>query len=454
VKAAYRASVHEATGYSPNMLMFGRENRLPVDLVLHGAVLPEQEQAFSVDEFVDNLCSKMSKASALVRESMGVAASTRKQRYDTGVKLRCFEPGQWVWYYYPRRRPQRSPKWQKLYTGPYLIVKMIDSHNAIIQRSQRSRSLVVHCDKLKPCLAETPPSWLQVATPTVELAGTQITSQKQSTPHKIERPHRTSHRDEPWDVADQGIVVERARRNVRLPKYLNDFVCSNSVTDNNRYCCLVQESQMTENSLQQCSRYCLPCRHMFVDQWAFNRHCQALSVAAYHQAFIEDPGRAAREYPTVAFRYSDQQTAQPTPVDCARVVASVSMVRRVPESTAGRSVSFPVADTLSSPPGRQRRLWRAHHMLTARHVATDIVSNPTLTTPSQVRDYLARNWRGLSHSELDVAASIAFAVSGATSAELSSILATIFDDESQSSSSSRLENIRATTARANAFHNF
>jgi hypothetical protein len=225
------------------------------------------------------------------------------------------------------------------------------------------------------------------------------------------------------------IVVERARLTVRLPKYLSDFACSNSVTDDNRYCCLVQQSQMTENSLLQCSTYCLPCRHMFVDQWAFNRHCQAPSVAAYHQAFIENPNRVAREYPTVVFRYSHQQTAQPTPVDCAGVVASVSMVRRAPEPRAGRSVSFPVTNALSSSPGRQRRLWLAHHMLTARHVATDVVSNPTLTTPSQVRDYLARNWRGPSQSELNVAASIAIAVSGASSAELSSILPTIFDDE-------------------------
>jgi hypothetical protein len=288
----------------------------------------------------------------------------------------------------------------------------------------------------------------------VELAGTQITPQKQSTPHKIERPRRTFHCDESRDAADQGsnrdIVVERARRNVRLPQYLDDFVCSNSVTDNNRYCCLVQESQMTKNSLQQCSGYCLPRQHMFVDQWAFNRHCQAPSATAYHRAFIEDPDRAALEYTTVALRYSDQQTAQPTPVDCTKVVASVSMVRRAPDPRAGRSVSFPVADALS----HQRRLWRAHHMLTARHVATDIVSNPTLTTPSQVRDYLARNWRGFSQSELYVAASIAFAVSGATSAELSSILAAIFDGESQSSSSVRLKGIRATKARANAFLNF
>jgi hypothetical protein len=109
VMAAYRASVHKATGYSPNMLMLGRENRLPVDLVLHRARSPEQEHAYSFVEYVDNLCSKMSKASALVRESMGVTASACKQRYDTRVKLRCFEPGQWVWHYYPRRRPQRSP---------------------------------------------------------------------------------------------------------------------------------------------------------------------------------------------------------------------------------------------------------------------------------------------------------------------------------------------------------
>ena len=32
--AAYRASVHEATGYSPNFLMFGHENRMPIDVIL------------------------------------------------------------------------------------------------------------------------------------------------------------------------------------------------------------------------------------------------------------------------------------------------------------------------------------------------------------------------------------------------------------------------------------
>ena len=34
VMAAYGASLHESTRYTPNRVMFGRENRLPVDIVL------------------------------------------------------------------------------------------------------------------------------------------------------------------------------------------------------------------------------------------------------------------------------------------------------------------------------------------------------------------------------------------------------------------------------------
>jgi len=54
VMAAYRAAVHSSTGYSPNHLVFGRENRTPVDIVL-GEVAGEEEHYNSYDEYVSQL---------------------------------------------------------------------------------------------------------------------------------------------------------------------------------------------------------------------------------------------------------------------------------------------------------------------------------------------------------------------------------------------------------------
>jgi len=44
VLAAYRASPHESTGFTPNRLFLGREVRMPLDLLLD---LPEDERPMS-----------------------------------------------------------------------------------------------------------------------------------------------------------------------------------------------------------------------------------------------------------------------------------------------------------------------------------------------------------------------------------------------------------------------
>ena len=50
VMAAYRANRHDDTGFSPNYLMFGRELRAPIDVVLGG---PNGSDYATSDEFVD-----------------------------------------------------------------------------------------------------------------------------------------------------------------------------------------------------------------------------------------------------------------------------------------------------------------------------------------------------------------------------------------------------------------
>ena len=127
VMAAYRATPHEATGFSPNILTFGRENRMPVDIVL-GCPNDQNLPCSTTDDYVADLQSRLRTGYQSVRAHLGKAAEARKKQYDVGVRSFTVKVGDWVWYFYPRRRAGLSPKWQKWYEGPYLVTRIIDSH--------------------------------------------------------------------------------------------------------------------------------------------------------------------------------------------------------------------------------------------------------------------------------------------------------------------------------------
>jgi len=159
VLAAYRATVHESTGMSPNKLFLGREVRMPIDLVM-GLPLEEAVSDVSPDEYLSKLRQNAALAYQLARKQLYASAERRKKYYDAGVRPERFAVGDWVFYHYPRRYTSRSPKWQKAYTGPYLVTRLIEPVNCVLQKSPRSKPFVVHVDKLKKCLGETPASWL------------------------------------------------------------------------------------------------------------------------------------------------------------------------------------------------------------------------------------------------------------------------------------------------------
>ena len=159
VMAAYRAAKHESTGFSPNRLVFGRENRAPLDIVL-GSIPGEESSYNSYDEYVCQLQEKLRRTHALAREHLNGAAIRRKDDYDIKVKGKTFKKGDWVWYFYPRKYVGRSPKWDKNYDGPFLVVDVIAPSDYVIQKSKKAKVQVVHCDKLKPCHGQTPISWL------------------------------------------------------------------------------------------------------------------------------------------------------------------------------------------------------------------------------------------------------------------------------------------------------
>src|SRR3989441_4334807 len=161
VMAAYRASPHDATGFSPNFLMFGRENRAPLDLMYGGP--PEDTQVRNnLGNLAADKVETMRKAYHLVRKNLGQSGLRMKQYYDMRVKPQIFREGTWVWFYSPRRYLKKSPKWQRMYSGPYLITRTLDPVNVVLQRSRGSKPFVTHIDKIKLCLGATPVSWLTI----------------------------------------------------------------------------------------------------------------------------------------------------------------------------------------------------------------------------------------------------------------------------------------------------
>jgi len=98
VMAAYRASRHESTGFTPNALNLGREVRAQVDLVFG---TPETPLQASYQSYVDELHDKMQYAYATVREQLNVVAERSKRRYDLRAKPHRFRVGDWVYYVNP-----------------------------------------------------------------------------------------------------------------------------------------------------------------------------------------------------------------------------------------------------------------------------------------------------------------------------------------------------------------
>jgi len=158
VMAAYRASRHESTSYSPNYLVLGRENRAPIDIVL---AIPSEDSAETYDGYVEKMSERLREAYKLVSEHIGQAAERNKKYYDLRVRPQKYAVGNWVYYFNPRHYQGRQDKWSRKFIGPMLVTRVMPPVNVQLQKSRNARPFITHIDKLKPFYGEAPRSWLE-----------------------------------------------------------------------------------------------------------------------------------------------------------------------------------------------------------------------------------------------------------------------------------------------------
>ena len=170
VMMAYRSSVHESTGFSPNRLMFGEECMLPMDIGLpHRHPDPAEDVASpyavwakdSLEVAFDQVC----------RHS-GQAVQRQKRMYDQRAVRRLFALGDWVMRYYPAGK---KCKLDSIWAGPYLIVVTL-GWTVGFNDTQDEPVIFIHCQDAK----KIPPpggvqSWLTIpptgGTPAVPMLG-------------------------------------------------------------------------------------------------------------------------------------------------------------------------------------------------------------------------------------------------------------------------------------------
>ena len=95
--AAYRMTVHKATGITPNLAMLGGEVLLPATLIAK----PPDETINVTVPFNQSVKDCLRNAHARVRETTRTVARTQKSYIDRNVKEVQFSVGQLVWLYWP-----------------------------------------------------------------------------------------------------------------------------------------------------------------------------------------------------------------------------------------------------------------------------------------------------------------------------------------------------------------
>ena len=106
--AAYRATPHETTGLTPNLLMLGREARLPAEIMFGNT--SREGPITSYGEYVESLRNKMDHAHVVARQHLKSAAKRQSTHYDGKTMLNKYRPGDYVWYLHERRKIGECPK--------------------------------------------------------------------------------------------------------------------------------------------------------------------------------------------------------------------------------------------------------------------------------------------------------------------------------------------------------
>ena len=158
VLGAYRAAQHDTTGITPNYLMFGREVRLPLPVVMGN---PNERSGTNAEDYATEMKLRFERAFEITRHCLKKAAELRKKRYDVGSTENRLSVGQSVWLFDPQKSEGQCTKLRSAWKKGWVVTHKIDDVIFRIQSGPNDSPCVVHSDRLLPYEGRNPPTWFK-----------------------------------------------------------------------------------------------------------------------------------------------------------------------------------------------------------------------------------------------------------------------------------------------------
>ncbi|KAK3083689.1 hypothetical protein FSP39_001513 [Pinctada imbricata] len=158
VMMAYRSSVHSSTGFTPNMMTFGKEITLPLQAVIG---IPDENLVSTSSDFVKNQQRKLNEVHECARKALKKNAQYMKKRYDLKAKKCSLPVGMPVLIHDPTRKVGVCPKLCSIWKGPYIITKKIDDTKYKVRKSRQRSPMTYHIDRIIPYRGRSIPKWIE-----------------------------------------------------------------------------------------------------------------------------------------------------------------------------------------------------------------------------------------------------------------------------------------------------
>ena len=146
VMMAYRSSQHETTGFTPNMLMIGREATTPLDIMYE---MPSSFKQVPKHDWVWVMKDRMERAHALVRRHAEGAMLRQKHYHDKTLNWGKFTENDEVYVYFPRRKQGQSPKFTSYWRGPYKVIRKMSDVTYMVDCGPYGSKQVIHVDRMR-----------------------------------------------------------------------------------------------------------------------------------------------------------------------------------------------------------------------------------------------------------------------------------------------------------------